>query len=383
MSRRLLAAAGATTGVVLMAVASLALLGSTPSSAADADGWAGWTGRANPASTSDRAAMTPDDDSAVELLARSAAAATSLAYAGRAVTTNRARSAATDLVHVPGRGILVTVVGQPASSARFAPDGRSGSFADDGRQLSLLQVNYRVLRQADLDTSVAGRPTDAVVAVDAEGTLAARYWLDRGTGLLLRKELVDSSGAVWSEAGFDTITVGTASAVGLPAQAASAWSEPLDEAGLRAARQAGCACPDELPGGLSLLDSWLAQAGAVASEPVVHQLFSDGLQSVSLFSLAGVISPDDADGLRARGFERIELDGRYAWVRGGTADSTTATIVWGCQGSVLTLVTDDAPEPLITASAVLAALPPELETLDGSLGARIARGWQRLTRSSS
>jgi sigma-E factor negative regulatory protein RseB len=381
VSGRLLLVLATATGVG--ALAALAALGSTTTSAADADGWTGWTGRVDSASVSDRAAMTPDDASAVALLARSAAASAALAYAGRAVTSNRAETVATDLVHVPARGTLAQVVGEPSTSARFAPDGRSGSFADDGRQLSLLRVNYRVLREADLDTTVAGRATDAVVAVDAEGVLAARYWLDHRNGLLLRKELVDPAGAVWSRAGFDTISFEPQPEAELPATTATAWSAPLDDAGLRAARQAGCACPDALPGGLTLLDSRRAEAGAVTTEPVVHQLFSDGLESVSLFSLDGSISADDAEGLRARGFTRTELDGRYAWVRGGTAESTTATVVWTCQGTVLTLVTDDAQAPLTTAAAILAALPPEAEPVDGSLGARIARGWHRLTGSSS
>jgi hypothetical protein len=117
----------------------------------------------------------------------------------------------------------------------------------------------------------------------------------------------------------------------------------------------------------------------VASEPVVHQLFSDGVESVSLFSLQGSLSPDDTAGLAQRGFARTELQGRYAWVRGGDWRSSAATVVWDCGGSVLTLVTADAQKPLETAAAVLAALPPEPEPSDGSLLARIGRGWDRLT----
>jgi hypothetical protein len=378
VSRRALVVLGTVTGVGALALTSLAVLGST-SSAAQADGWSGWTGRADSNAVSDRAAMTPDDDVAVALLSRAATAASAVAYSGRAVTVDRTTTTSTDLVHVPGRGTLALVTGEPEGNARFAPDGRSGSFADAGRQLALLRVNYRVLRQADLDMTVAGRPAEAVVAVDAEGALAARIWFDAATGLLLRKELVGPSGVVWSRAGFDSISFSTPDPSALPGSAASDWSAPLDAAGLRSARQAGCACPDELPGGLSLLDSRRAAAGTVASEPVVHQLFTDGLESVSLFSLVGTISAADADGLRARGFARTELDGRYAWVRGGDWRSSATTIVWSCSGSVLTLVTDDAQQPLATAAAVLAALPPEPEDADISLLGRIVRGWDRLT----
>ena len=378
MSRRALVVVGTVTGVGALALASLAALGSAPSSA-EADGWSGWTGRVDTAAVSDRAAMTPDDDVAVALLATASRAASTVAYAGRAVTVDRTTTTSTDLVHVPGRGTLAVVTGEPEGSARFAPDGRSGSFADAGRQLALLKVNYRVLRQADLDITVAGRPAEAVVAVDADGALAARYWLDRDTGLLLRKELVGPSGVAWSRAGFDTISFSAPDAAELPSTAASDWSAPLDAAGLKAARQAGCACPDALPGGLGLVDARRAAAGTVASEPVVHQLFSDGLQSVSLFSLRGSLTDEDADGLRARGFERTELDGRYAWVRGGDWRSSAATVVWSCGDAVLTLVTDDAQQPLVTAAAVLAALPPEPDEDGDSLVDRVVRGWDRVT----
>jgi sigma-E factor negative regulatory protein RseB len=382
VSRRVLVVVGAVTGVAVLGLSSLAVLGSVPASA-EADGWSGWTGRVDSASVSDRAAMTPDDDVAVSLLARASRAASSVAYAGRAVTVDRITTTSTEIVHVPGRGTLARITGTPESDARFAPDGRSGSFADAGRQLDLLKVNYRVLRQADLDMRVAGRPAEAVVAVDADGALAARYWLDARTGLLLRKELVGSSGVVWSRAGFDSISYSTAVLGTVPTSGPSDWSPPLDAAGLAAARQAGCACPDALPGGLTLVDSRRAAAGTVAAEAVVHQLFSDGVESVSLFSLQGSLSPDDAAGLQARGFARTELQGRYAWVRGGDWRSSAATVVWDCGGSVLTLVTDDAQKPLDTAAAVLAALPPEPEPSDGSLMARIGRGWDRLTGGES
>jgi hypothetical protein len=158
-----------------------------------------------------------------------------------------------------------------------------------------------------------------------------------------------------------------------------AWTEPLDATALASARSTGCACPDALPGGLELLDSRRAPAGSVSTMPVVHQLFSDGLVSVSLFSLSGSVSADDGAGLVARGFARDELAGSYAWVRGGTDTSPTATVVWTCRGSVLTLVTDDAVDPLSTAAAVLAAFPSDADPADDTFWARVTRGWTRLT----
>ena len=103
MSRRVVLALGTVTGAGVLALGSLVALGSPPPQV-EADGWAGWTGRVDTASVSDRAAMTPDDAVAVALLARASRASESVAYAGRAVTVDRLTTTSTDLVHLPGRG---------------------------------------------------------------------------------------------------------------------------------------------------------------------------------------------------------------------------------------------------------------------------------------
>jgi sigma-E factor negative regulatory protein RseB len=383
VTRRVLLTAGAVVAVSAAACGVLAVLGTTSATSTEGDGWVGWTGRADTSAVSDKAAMTPDDASALRLLTRSAAAAASVAYAGRVVSWSRTETSTTDLLHVPGTGTVTSVVGVGSSKPTLAPEGRSGSFADDGRPLALLSTNYRVLREASLDTHIAGRAADAVVAIDASGVLAARYWVDETTGMLLRKELVTPTGTVWSRVGFTRFDLAPTTPSALPTRAPDAWSGALDATALGQARQRGCNCPDSLPGGLSLLDAREAPAGSVAPEPVVHQLFSDGLVSVSLFSLSGALSDADARGLAARGFVRREVGGWYAWVRGGTTRNPAVTVVWECRGEVLTLVSDDAWAPQHLVASVLAALPPDVVAPDDSLGARIARGWHRVTGGGS
>ena len=383
MNHRAALVAGSVVGLLGLSVAGLAVVGSVPAASATADGWSGWTGRIDTASVSDKAAMTPDDDVAVALLQRSARAASTVAYSGRAVTWTRYGSSTTSITHVPGTGTISLPAGAPATEATLAPDGRSNSFADDGRPLAVLRDNFRVLRQADLDTTVAGRPADAVVAVDADGVLDARYWLDHATGLLLRKELLDPKGLVYSRTGFETFSLGVPTGTVVPAAAQDPWTERLTTASLVTARTHGCACPESLPGGLALLDARRAPAGAVSSSPVVHQLFSDGLTTVSLFSIEGALGAEDAAGLAARGFTRRQLGDHYAWVRGGTPQVPTTTVVWACHDYVLTLVADNAIDPLRTAGAVVAAFPPVPDPQDSSLWARVARGWHRITGGSS
>lgn len=377
MSRRIVLVAGAAAGAGAAALVVLAAIG-TPDPTGSAEGWTGWTGRVDAVSVADRAAMTPDDPVAVALLTRSSAAASRVEYSGVATTSDSAGTVTTRISHVPGSGTVAQSVGVAAGAVQVTPAASARSFAEDGRTLDLLRVNYRVLRDARLDTQVAGRPADAVVAVDAAGVLQARYWLDHATGLLLRRELLDSRGAVRERSGFTSVRIGSGTAVVPPSATPDPWRQ-LDAAGLAQARRSGCACPDALPGGLQLLDSSQAPAGTVSSAAVTHQLFSDGLVSVSLFSLPGDISPDDATGLAGRGFQREELAGSYAWVRGGTKASPSATVVWACRGSVLTLIADDAADPRSLAAAVLAAFPSDPDPAADTFWSRVDRGWSRIT----
>jgi len=383
VTRPAVLAAGVAAGLGAFAMCGLAALGSVPATTVGADSWAGWTGTVDASAMSDRAAMTPDDAVAVTLLARSAKAASAVAYTGRAVTWDRNGTTTTEITHLPRRGTIWVVAGEPKSSARFSPEGGSGSFADDGRPLALLRDNYRVLREADLDTTVAGRTAEAVVAIDADGTLDARYWIDAKTGLLLRKELLDSKGLVRNRSGFETLRLAVPPDTAVPATTTDKWTEQLGTSALATARTGGCPCPESLPGGLALLDARRAPAGAVSTMPVVHQLFSDGLSTVSLFSIEGTLATDDTDGLIAKGFTRLQLGDHFAWVRGGTTSSPPVTVVWEFKGDVLTLVNDDAEDPLATAGAVVAAFPPVPDPEDSSIWSRIARGWHRLTGGSS
>lgn len=365
-------------GAATLALGTLALLGSEPASSAG--GWTGWTGRVDPRATADLAAMTADDAVAVTLLARSATAAAALGYAARAQTTQGEKRATADLVHVPGRGTIVTAVSPTPKPATLAPEGRSGTLADDGRVLDLLFVHYRVLRQADLDTTVAGRPANAVVAVTADGDVAARFWLDHATGLLLRKDLLAPGGAVVRTVSLTSVRLGVPESTSIPATTADRFGTVVAADELAAQRAGGCPCPEALPGGLTLVETRLSQAGTVLAVPVVHQVFSDGLETVSLFSAAGLLTDADTADLRADGFAPEESVGGTAWIRSG--DGSTWTAVWVSGGQVLTLVVSDAEDPAATAAAVLQALPPVREQGD-SVWSRIARGWDRIFGSGT
>ena len=77
--------------------------------------------------------------------------------------------------------------------------------------LSLLSSHYSLSTRAARDPSPAGG-ADVVVATRPRrrATPAARFWLDRETGLVLRREVYDESGRITRASAFVEITVGEA-----------------------------------------------------------------------------------------------------------------------------------------------------------------------------
>mgnify|MGYP003376837048 CR=1 FL=1 len=268
------------------------------------------------------------------------------------------------LLHGALDGLILKVLSRGPSHgyavARFIRDGSDGSFRilDGALYTSLHRMEERGWVDASWGNSDKGKR-------------AKFYQLTTAGRKALRAEA----------ASWDRYVIAVAKAE--KAQVADAWGDELDAAGLRAARLAGCDCPDSLPGGLTLVETRRAPAGSVGAVPVVHQLFSDGLVSASLFTLQGSLTDADTEGLRARGFTLTDLDGLSAWVRGGKSSASSATVVWECDDDVLTLVADDALRPLAVAQAVLSALPPTRPTEDDSFLGRVARGWDRVTGGGS
>ena len=76
--------------------------------------------------------------------------------------------------------------------------------------LSLLTKAY-TLRAGEVDV-VAGRNAQQVMAIrpDPDGSVAARFWLDEATGLLLRRELLDPQGSVTHSSVFLAVRPGDA-----------------------------------------------------------------------------------------------------------------------------------------------------------------------------
>jgi MucB/RseB N-terminal domain len=214
--------------------------------------------------------------------------------------------------------------------------------------------------------SAAGKSASIVEVFRFDGSVAARYWLDRKTMLPLRRELYDTSDKVVSEDSFVQVQFG---ALAQPPQAAqsaqsaraaqSAWVAAGPPAKfLTSLTGQGLRVPATLPGGLPL---YKAASTKTTSGEIVELEYSDGLYVVSLFVQRGTLAAD------MPGWRQVRVGGQQAYVSGHS-------VTWAGPGYVYTVIADAPPQ---TVTQVVQALPR-----GGSPGVldRLGRGFLRLAR---
>lgn len=279
----------------------------------------------------------PDDAAAVALLRRAAERATSLSFEGVTMTSAAGGGAErVAVLHVPGSGTMVSA--EDTGMGQVFPEaGEHLSLTASLRFLDILVARFAVVVAGD--GQALSRPADVVEARDGRDRVAARFWVDRRSGLMVKREIIDlGSGAVRS-AEFVSLQVPATRSLGV--SRSSSPDPTLDPVAVARLRSEGWVCPEGLPGGLVLVTADEADAGAV------HLVYSDGLDIVSLFVQRGRLDPgampDMAREVRSGGVVLSD-------------DSVTPTWVWGTSGSVVTLMTD---APAATVEKIIAALPPD------------------------
>jgi negative regulator of sigma E activity len=225
------------------------------------------------------------------------------------------------------------------------------------QQLALLQAGY-VLTYAG-NGAAGGRPAEIVAADRPDGTLAARYWLDRQTGLPLRRQLFDSQARMVSDISITDLRLGPRALGNMPSAGTNPWAGQLSGASIAALRAQGWPLPGELPDGMIL---FAASQTPAEGGPVIGLSYSDGLSVISLFVQRGELPRALA------GWQRIAIGGKDAYA----VDPDGETIAWSGGGYVFTMIAD---APLTTVNRAVAALPQS-----GSPGfwARLGRGFRRL-----
>lgn len=337
-----------------------------------------WGTMAADAATSD--AHPPSDPDAARLLRNADKAARATAYQGTEFMTSwqqgGAATATAGVTHSPGDGTIMTSGGAKGGpdSVSFESDSaldrdQAGAGGLSAGMIDLLMANYSVIRAAD--GQACGRPATVIEARRSDGTVAGRFWIDRDTGVLLHRDLLDGQGRTVISTGFRDFTVSTtAPSTGgtrnnadrtvprLLGANVSLWAR-----GSGVPTVGGWRAPRSLPEHLSLFQS---RRTADASQPgIVHLAYSDGLSTVSIFIQRGRL-----DQSRMSGWRRVFVHGRPVYER----DAQQKWAVWDAGGQVYTVLADS---PQSTANAVVAALPHGAMDDSGFWG-RLRRGGDRI-----
>jgi sigma-E factor negative regulatory protein RseB len=313
---------------------------------------------------------SPPSGLGMRLLGKSAAAGIAASYQGVELIAQRGVSGpqtmVSDVWHRGGLTVTQTSdAGLPASSQPYVSydvGDRSpeGVFGLTKTLVALLGKHYvAVYRGTGL---TAGRPALVVELDRPDGSLAARFWLDKQTMVPLRRDVYDTSAHLVSEEAFVQVQFGAltpapAVAATATAPAASAWAPAPVPARLVAdLDRGGWRLPAALPGGLPLYTAARTQAGP---GQVVDLGYSDGLSVVSLFVQRGTLAAKPA------GWQLVSLPGHQVYVAG-------QSVIWSGGGFVYTMLADAPPQ---VATQVVAALPQDATP---GVFQRIERGLDRI-----
>jgi negative regulator of sigma E activity/anti-sigma factor RsiW len=311
------------------------------------------------------AGPTLNPKKAEAMMQKAADAGDSVSYSGRqsflAYRDGRAIAAQVDVDTRARQGTQVRVISQRGQQLHrgFTPALISSRVVDD-ELLDLLGRNYRLSGTGG--ANVAGRSASVVTASrEGSSAVAARWWIDDATGIVLWQETYDRSGSVDLSFGFTSVSISHEGSIleHLPPKlAVPRISTSLTLSSAAELKASGWSCVRELAG-LSLVR---IRSDRANNPDIVHLVYSDGLNTVSVFQQRGQLSSAP---------EASQWDARLeAHVHRGASSVAT----WQSSEMVLTVVTDGSP--VLLAEAV-ESLPHERAMTQTTLD-RIKAGWARI-----
>ncbi len=293
-------------------------------------------------------------------LARASAAASTFSYSGTqafsAVLNGMTVSAVIQIDSRKEQGSQLTVLNDRGDKvlAGYARPAVQSRMVDN-QLLDLLARNYRMSGWSG--ATIAGRPA-TVVEVSTGDTVAARWWIDDATGLLLGQETYDPQGQVTLSARFTSLRIGSASTIleHLPPRlSVSTTTSALTLSSSPQLTARGWSCSHSLAG-LALVR---VRTDRADSPNVLHLVYSDGLNTVSVFQRRGLLG-----GPPLGASWNADLG---AYLRPGTLGLAT----WQSGATVYTVITDGPRELLAEAVRGLPHEPlPSPTTMD-----RVQAGW--------
>lgn len=269
--------------------------------------------------------------------------------------------------HVQGHTFLYAVGAGANGQVYEADDLTPATSAADPLSkdpLALLEAHYRLsILGAD---EVMGRPAVVVAATASDGTVAAKFWVDDASSLVVRRDTFDSAQNAYTRVCYQSLSVNA------PAPAMDAkelWT--LQPAGTQQTperlRARGWWAQTTLPGGLTLYDSREVGAGPTA---VAHLSYSDGLSTVSVFEQRGRL----ASGAVPAGWSRVTMPKGRQVIQ---ATGEPLRVTWQAHDLVVALVADVPPS---AATPLVEALPyGAAPAQHGMVVGRVRRGLHRIS----
>lgn len=232
---------------------------------------------------------------------------------------------------------------------------RLGAVERLGFDAEIADRNYRVglERSDDLDSGPA-----RVVRFERDGVVRERLYVDRATGLVVRRETYGADGKAERVVALTDLEI-RAQTVATP-ESLEEWRDREAVAvDVILAQRGRWHVPESLPLGFELVSGLLVDHG-----DALHLHYSDGLYSLSVFQQPGRVDPSSLDG--AVGYH---TDGTsvYRW-----PGAEPERMVWTGDGMTFTAVTD---APTTVAMAAVADLPHDPAP---GLVDRINRGLKRV-----
>jgi sigma-E factor negative regulatory protein RseB len=346
---RRLSSAGLAVGLLTVALAAVTMVETTA-------GLMTQDSPPKPAAPRLPAANTPAARVGLRLLSAAAAAALAVPYSGeQLVRWWGPKSTSRSVIQVwhPRNGTVRATVADLDSGLSPGTTDPESVLSISPQTVALIRAHYAVATAGS--GWVDGRPARIVQLTRPDGSLAARFWLDRSTGLLLRRDTFDTRSQMIGEDAFTDLRFGTAGLTGMPDQSAREWPASLDKTGLAGLRSEGWPVPGGLPDGLALL-------AAHRTPQVIDLDYSDGLAVISVFVQRGELPPT------MPGWREITVSGHEVY----SSDPDQRSLSWSAHGFVYTVI---AEAPSSTVSDVISAMPHD--TQRGFWG-RIAHGLKRL-----
>ena len=287
-----------------------------------------------------------DSPTAISWLEKAAAAPNRVSYHGTQIITawgpQGASSAMLDIVHAADQGSEISVMGSsPAPGAKaFVQRVTTTGAAIDGGPLALLRATYQLAYRCC--SVLIGRAAVLVEALRDDQTLAARFWIDKATGLLLQRQLFGIDGKTMVRATvFTELEIEDSEFISHLPPMTPSGVEAIGMGKVDNLRAEGWVCTPELPASLKLYD-----VHKDTTNGSLQFSYSDGLFNVSLFEQRGVLDP-----AAVKGFGTTDSPGVY--LRYGMP----SYVVWSSGGIVYTLIGDLPPDML---ERVVGAFPHDV-----------------------